>query len=231
MAADEVAAHRVQGAVHLDVVIPVHLRPPIHGQVIRSGRRGQQQRRLLEREHLRGARLDGAVDAHPRHLGTPALSVPLRVGEVAEGLAGPEAPAHVGHGALDPRLVGRGGHPGGVDHEPARLGVLDERVGQPRRDRVRLGHDGPEVVGDSPRGRRRRRTPGGLAAGDHHLGGLRVGQPHEHAPGEHRGEDQHLDHPAATPCPILEQPRRAKSICTSPPGSPSATRTVVLARR
>jgi len=39
--------------------------------------------------------------------------------------------------------------------------------------------------------------PGGLAAADHRLGGLGVGQPHEHVPGEHRGEDQRLDHPAA----------------------------------
>ena len=44
------------------------------------------------------------------------------VGQVDEGLSGEEVVAHIGHDALDPWLVGRGRHPGGVDRRSPSTG-------------------------------------------------------------------------------------------------------------
>jgi hypothetical protein len=136
------------------------------------------------------------VDAHPGPLPTPPLGATLRVGEVDELLPGEEAAAHVGHRPLHAGLVLRRADPGRVDHEPAGLGVLHERVGQPRRHAVGLGHDRGEVVGDQHGEHPAEERPGRLTAGDHVLQRLAVAQPHEQVPGEHRREDQRVDHPA-----------------------------------
>jgi hypothetical protein len=100
--------------------------------------------------------------------------------------------------------------PGGVDHEPTRLRVLDERVGEPRRGRVRLGHHRRQVVGDRDPEHAAEERPRRLTAVDHRLGRLRVRQPHEHVPGEHRGEDQRVHHPSTAGCRICDQAHPAE---------------------
>lgn len=55
------------------------------------------------------------------------------VGQIAELLAGKEVLLDVLDDAFDPRLVGRGPDPGGVDDEASRLGVFHEGVVEPWR--------------------------------------------------------------------------------------------------
>jgi hypothetical protein len=69
---------------------------------------------------------------------------------------------------------------------------------------------------------------GGLAAGDHHGQRLRVGQPHEQVPRHHRGEDQRVHPPPLPGLRIEDQPHRGEVDLALTPGSPSATRTVVV---
>ena len=52
---------------------------------------------------------------------------PPAVEQVDELLSGEEVVLHVVHHTFDPRLVGGGRYPGGVDEEAPRLGVLHEQ--------------------------------------------------------------------------------------------------------
>jgi len=71
------------------------------------------------------------VHAQPGAHPAPLLGPTLGVGEVDEGLAGEEGVAGEGHGPLHAGLVLGVTHPGRVDAEAARLGVLDEGLVQP----------------------------------------------------------------------------------------------------
>ena len=99
-------------------------------------------------EGLDRSALGRAVDAHARGRVAPGLGPHPTVGQVDEGLSGEEVVLDVVHDALDAGLVGRGGHPGGVDEKAAGLGVLDERVVEPRRGVLGLDDDRLHVVGD-----------------------------------------------------------------------------------
>ena len=66
---------------------------------------GQQTRSFEFGEHLDRATLGGAVDPHPGPIGAPHLRPCLGIGQVGEGLPGPEVPADVLNDALDPWLV------------------------------------------------------------------------------------------------------------------------------
>ena len=129
---------------------------------------------------------------------------------------------------LDPWLVLRRAHPGRVDHEPAGLGVLDERLVQPGLERIGAVDDRRQVVGDQRARTRRRRTPTpprtrrspprSVWRNVNHTKQCRL---------KHGGEDQRLHDPVAGPSPgRTTRPIRPKSTCNSSPGSPSATRTV-----
>ena len=104
-AADQVAGHRVERLVHLDVVVAVDLGRGVDGQVVGLVGAGRSTRCLLDREHLGRAALGGAVDAHPGPLPAPRLGPALGVGQVDERLAGEERLAHERHRALHPGLV------------------------------------------------------------------------------------------------------------------------------
>lgn len=78
------------------------------------------------------------------------------------------------------------------------LGIVQPPRREPRVDRVGGGDHGLEVVGDQDLEDTAEESPGRLTAGDHRSQGLGVGQPHEHVPRHHRGEDQGV-HPALLP--------------------------------
>ena len=138
------------------------------------------------------------MDPHPGPLPTPRLDPGLRVGQVGEALPGPEVAAHVLHRPLDPRLVLRRAHPGRVSGETDVLGVVQPALAQLRVDRVGVGDHRLHVVGDQDLEAAAEERPGRLTTGDHRGQRLRVGQPHEHVPAEHRGEDQRV-HPPRLP--------------------------------
>jgi len=122
------------------------------------------------------------VHPHPGPLPAPLLGAPVGVGEVDEGLPGEQRPPHERHRPLDPRLVLRAAHPRRVDREAARLGVLHERLVQPRLGRVGALHDGFEVVGDHRGEHPAVERPRRLEPRDHIIQCLTVGQPHEAEP-------------------------------------------------
>ncbi len=63
-------------------------------------------------------------------ISSSAFGAALRVIEIDEFLAVEPALANVGNLILDARLVFRRVHARGVDEDPARLGVVEERVDQ-----------------------------------------------------------------------------------------------------
>ena len=150
------------------------------------------------------------MDAHPGPLTAPRLSPPLRVGEIDEGLAGEEALAHERHHPLHPGLVLRGAHPGRVDHEPAGLRVLDERLVQARLERVGPLDDRLHVVGDHRGEHAAEEHPRRFAAVDHIADRLTERQPHEAVARHDRREDQRMTHPAAAGRPVGHQPEPAE---------------------
>ncbi len=75
------------------------------------------------------------------------------------------------------------------------LGVVQPAGAQPRVHRVRVRHHRLEVVRDQHPEHTAEERPGRLAAGDHRRQGLRIGQPHEHVPAHHGGEDQRVHPP------------------------------------
>jgi hypothetical protein len=96
-----------------------------------------------------------------------------------KGLAGEERAAHEGHRPFNARLVLGATHPRRIDHEPTRLGVLDEGLVQPRFERVRVLDDRLEVVGDHRVEHATEEHPRRFAPGDHRVDALAEGQPHE----------------------------------------------------
>ena len=173
----------------------MHLGGRVDRHVVGRRRRRTEPGLFLDAEHLSGPGLDGAVDAHPGPLPTPRLGSALRVGEIDEALAGEEALAHERHGPLHARLVLRGAHPRRVDHEPAGLRVLDERLVQPRLERVGPLDDRLHVVGDHRREHATEERPRRFAPGDHVLDRLTERQPHEAVARHDRREDQRVTHP------------------------------------
>ena len=121
------------------------------------------------------------------------------VGQVDELLSGEEVVLHVVDDPFDPWLVGRGGHPGGVDDEAAGLGVLHEGVVDPRRGVLGRDDDRLHVVGDDDGEDAAEVAPGGLEAPDHLFGGLEERRPDELVAAEAGREDQPVAHPPALP--------------------------------
>ena len=171
--ADQVARHRVERLGDFDVMIPMHLRRGVDRQVVAPGRCRQQPGLLLDGRTPRpggtGWCHGSACPARSRH---HCLGPSLGVGEIDERLAGEERVAHERHRPLHPWLVLRAAHPGRIDPEPARLGVLDERLVQPWRQRVGVVDDGRQVVGDHRGEHAAEERPRRFEPVDHRLGGL-----------------------------------------------------------
>ena len=184
--ADQVPRHRVERLGHLDVMIPVHLRRHVDRHVVALRRCRQQPGLLLDGEHLDRSALGGAMDPQPGPFPAPPLGPPLGVGEIDERLPGEERVAHERHGPLHPWLVLRATHPGRIDLEPAALGVLDERLVQPWRQRIGVVDDGRQVVGDHRGEHAAEERPRRFEPVDHVLGGLAERQPHEAVPASSR---------------------------------------------
>ena len=196
---DQVVRHRVDRLVHFDVEVPVDLGigPPRHVEGCAGP--GQEQRELFGTEGLDGPALGGAVDAHAGGGRAPGLGAHPAVGQVDEGLSGEEVVLHVVHDAFDAWLVGRGGHPGGVDDEAAGLGVLHEGVVDPRCGVLGGDDDRLHVVGDDDGEHPAEVAPGRLEAPDHLLGGLEERRPDELVTAGARREDEPVADPPALP--------------------------------
>ena len=138
------------------------------------------------------------MDPHPGLDPAPHVGAALRIGEVGELLPGEERITHVGHGPLDTGLVLWASHPGRIDHEPAGLGVLDERDVEPWSRRIGPVNDRLHVVGHEHLEDAAVELPRGLAPGDHVLEGLPPRQPHEGVPRDVRSEDQRPQRPPPT---------------------------------
>ena len=196
-APDQVVGHRVDRLVHLDVEVAVDLGiGPLRRVEGRAGS-GQQQRELLGAERLEGPALGRAVDAHAGGGRAPGLGAHPAVGQVDEGLSGEEVVLHVVHDALDPWLVGRGGHPGRVDDEAPGLGVLHEGVVDPRRGVLGRDDDRLHVVGDDDGEHPAEVAPGRLEASDDFFGRLEERRPDELVTAEDGREDQPVADPSA----------------------------------
>ena len=158
--ADQVAGHRVERLGDFDVVIAVDLRRRVDRHVV-DARAGAGNSRGCSSTANSSAGRHWVVPwiRMPGPLPAPLLGPALGVGEIDERLAGEERVAHERHRPLDPWLVLRATHPGRVDPEPAGLGVLDERLVQPRLERIGVVDDRLQVVGDHRARTRRRRTP------------------------------------------------------------------------
>jgi hypothetical protein len=118
---------------------------------------------------------------HPQAGASPAPlhGAALSVGEIDELLAGEERVQDERDGSLHPGLVLGVAHPGRVDVEPPRLGVLDKGLVQPRIDRVGAVHDRRQVVRDDSAEDPTEERPRRLGALDHRLGGLAECEPQE----------------------------------------------------
>jgi hypothetical protein len=208
--ADQFARHRIQRPGDLDVMIPMDLGDRPGRQVIACVRGRSQHRGLQHGEHLSGTCLDRAVDPHPRPHPGPGLGLPLRLAETGELLAGLKRAAHERHHALHARPVGGLSHPGRIDEEPARLGVLQERGVDPRIERIRLIEDRLQIVGDDHSEDAVQEGPGRLAALDDILEGLTERRPHEHVARDHRSEDQRPHRPPPARLRIEHQPHPAE---------------------
>jgi hypothetical protein len=207
---DQLARHRVERAGDFDMAVPGDLRGGEHRDRERRVRCRPEQRRLLLSEHLGRASPGAAMDAHAGDLRAPVFGAGAAVGQVEEVLAGEEVPAHVLHRALDAGLVLRVANPSGVDHEASRLGVLAERVVEPRVERVGLVHDRLEVVGNDHREHPTEERPRGVEPGDHLVEGLAVGREHEQVPRVDRGEDQPVGDPPGAARQVGHQPESAE---------------------
>ncbi len=204
--ADEAVRGGVDRLVDLDVEVAVNLRLGPFRDVERRARQAQQAGQLLGPERLDRTALGGAVHTHARRLGAPPLRPGPTVGQAGEGLAGEEVVAHIGHRPLHPRLVRRGRHPGRVDRETPRLGVLEEHVIEPGGGVLRLHHDRAHVVRNHDREHPAEVQPRRLEPGDHILGRLGERRPHELMAAETRGEDQRPAHPLAVAVSDQAQP-------------------------
>ncbi len=99
---------------------------------------------LLGGEHLGRAESGGAMHPRPRDLPTPPRRPFAALIEVPELFSSKEIRPRVRNTALDPGLVLRAADLGRIHHEPARGGILAERVVQPRIGRTRdLDPSGP----------------------------------------------------------------------------------------
>ena len=205
-AADQVPWHRVERLGDLDVMVPVHLRRHVDRKVIGRSRCRQQPRRLLDSEHLSRSALRRPMDALPGPFPAPQLGPPLRVGEIDERLPGEERGAHERHGSLHTWLVLRATHPGRVNPEPASLGVLDERLVQPRRQRIGIVDDGGQIVRDHRGEDAAEERPRRFEPVDHRLRRLAERQPHEAVPRVAGGEDQRLHDPPPPALPVDDEP-------------------------
>ena len=195
--ADQVARDRVERLGDLDVMIPMHLRRRVDRHVVDA-------RSVPATAAAAPRAANTSTGRHwvvpwirmPGPLPAPRLGAALRVGEIDERLTGAERVPHELHRPLDPRLVLRATHPGRVDQEPAGLGVLDERLVQPRLERIGVVDDRRHVVGDHRARTPRRRTPTPLrtrrsrrrwsGGNDNHTKQCRE---------KHGREDQRLHHP------------------------------------
>ena len=150
------------------------------------------------------------MDPQPGPFPAPRLGPPLGVGEIDERLTGEERVPHERHGPLHPWLVLRATHPGRIDVEAAGLGVLDERLVQPGRQRVGVVDDGRQVVGDHRGEHATEERPRRFEPVDHVLGGLTERQPHEAVPRVAGREDQRLHHPPPPRLRVDEEPHPAE---------------------
>jgi hypothetical protein len=119
-----------------------------------------------------------------------------RLGEIEQHLPGEAIVADGRHGALHAGFVPRLPHAGGVDHEAARLGVLQKGGGEPRLEGIRALDDRLRVVGDQDAEDAMEECPGGLAGLDCGVGGLAPDGVDEPVAGQDRGEDPRSEAPA-----------------------------------
>jgi hypothetical protein len=157
--------------------------------VVGHGGRRQQRYVLLGLKVLARQTLRAAVPLHSVLVEAPAAGARTRVVDRAKSLAPEAVVAHRWHGPLDPRLVLRVAHAGGVDHEAARLRVLEETVGDPRRDRIGLRDDRLGVVGDHHAEHAPEEFPGSVARLDRRRGRLLEHRVDEAVARADRGED------------------------------------------
>ena len=131
-----------------DMEIPLHLHLAPRRHPVRLRGRRQQQRQLKSREYLGRPLPGGHVDPHPGPDPAPVIGTPLRIGDIQELLPGEEAALGELHPGLDPALVLRRPHPGGVHSQAAGLRVLQPLPVPPRLQPVRAVHHRLEVIGD-----------------------------------------------------------------------------------
>jgi hypothetical protein len=143
----------------------------------------------------------------PRHRRRPPLGAPSGVAQVDERLPGEERPFHVMHGPFHPGLVLGGTDPGRVNGEPSGLGVLHERLIQPRLERTGLVHNRRHVVRDQRAEHAPEKLPRRLATLDRRRRGLLKGKPHETMPAITSRENKGLAHPGPARHRVEHQPQ------------------------
>ena len=144
--ADQLSGNGVDPPGHLDVPIPGDLGAAVDRDLERLDRGGQQQRGLLVSEDLGRAGPGGAMNPDPGDLSAPPLGAGPAISQVEELFTGEEIRPHIGHRPLDPRLVLRVAHPGGINDEASGLGILSEHVVEPGLGVIGLIDDRLEVV-------------------------------------------------------------------------------------
>ena len=118
------------------------------------------------------------------------------VGQVDEALAGEEVVPYVVDDPLHPWLVGRGPHPGGVDDEAPRLGVLDKHVVEPGAV-FSASMTIDFMLSGMTTGKTPPKNPHAASKPlDHLFGGLGEGRPDELVAAEARREDEPVADPA-----------------------------------
>jgi hypothetical protein len=128
-------------------MVPVDLGCLVERHVVTLCRCGQQHRCFDLGEGHRRLGLGCPVGSEPRPRTAPQLCCCLRLGQTAEVLTRPKRGLDELDSPLHPPFVLRRTHACGVDQEPTRLGVFDERHVQHRVQRVGLRHHRRHVVG------------------------------------------------------------------------------------
>jgi hypothetical protein len=116
--------------------------------------------------------------------------------EIGQDLAAEAVLAHAGHGALHAGLISRPPDAGGIDHEAARLSVLEEGGIEERLQRIRPLDDRLRVIGNQDAEDAQEIGPGRLAGLDRRLGRLPEDRIDEAVAREHHGEDPRPKAPA-----------------------------------
>ncbi len=118
------------------------------------------------------------------------------MGEILEAFTTEAGVAHAGHGPLHARRVPGAADAGGVDHEAAGLGVLEEGRVAAGLEGIRPRDDRLGVVGDEDAEDPLEEGPGRLAGLDRRLGRLVEDRVDEPVAGEDGGEDPRPEAPA-----------------------------------